>query len=68
MARLMRVPVTREQPCDEVVEVCVICGKHTCYWWGNGCSPLCKTCAGSVTHERMVSVSKRLRLGPIPEE
>lgn len=67
----MGVVVTKadyEDPRDAaLVEVCLLCRKFTHWWWGNGCAPLCCTCAQFTTHKHMVKLAKEMNFGPIPE-
>lgn len=62
------VPVELEAPGEPMVEVCVICHRFTRYWWGEGCAPLCPSCAEAATHEEMMRRARALKLGPLPKE
>jgi len=69
----MPVTVTHEalDEIDGPPEICLVCRAiFTRNWWGNGCAPVCKTCAGSplVTHASMVALCKKEMFGPIPTE
>jgi len=50
------------------METCAMCGAEpTPTWWGEGCAPLCDTCAASTSHDEMVALCEEKGLGPIPE-
>lgn len=47
---------------------CIMCNFNTPYWWGDGCAPLCKTCAKRYTDSEVHKKCKRQGYGPLPEE
>jgi len=61
------VEVTREpEECPADRENCVVCGRQTEYWWGEGCSPCCQECAGDIDDTTIRTISIREHLGPLP--
>ena len=64
----MAVKITIEPESGDIREDCIICGKATRMWWGDGCAPLCSRCASRASHAEMVALSRKHGLGPIPED
>lgn len=49
------------------LEDCVTCEWPTNYFWGDGCCPLCPSCAEETTDKAMTTFCKEEGYGPIPE-
>lgn len=52
---------------DGPEEFCGRCGRSTYRWWGEGCMPLCQTCAGVSNDEQIRNWAWSNGYGPLPD-
>lgn len=62
----MPIKVTKDPYPEPPLESCVVCGKPTAYWWGDGCTPCCQECADEIDDTTIRRITLREGLGPMP--
>lgn len=62
----MSVEVVKEEEALEPLENCIVCGDPTSYWWGDGCAPVCTSCAKSVDERTVRFLCRKEGYDPTP--